>query len=137
VPYLRSCGWISYPSLLAYQFAVLSAVAQPSLLLKLRKSLIYIEKFGGQITEHLAQMLNFIVKRTSAVQQLILVVEESPTGLVFEGPTIELTMPFGLLDASQYQTISEELKSLVSEISAGVDARLANHRIQAISEPSK
>jgi hypothetical protein len=81
-------------------------------------------------------MMNFIVKRTPAGQQLILAVEESPTGLVFEGSTIELTTPFGLLDASQYETVSDELKSLVSEVSDGVDVRLKNQRIEATNELS-
>lgn len=121
-------------SLLAYQFAVLHTAKEKGDA-NLFPVVVDSPNQQGQDAEHLSQMMNFIVKRTPAGQQLILAVEESPTGLVFEGSTIELTTPFGVLDTSHYETISEELKSLVAEVSAGVDARLANQRIAVAQEP--
>jgi hypothetical protein len=88
----------------------------------------------GQDAEHLTQMLNFIVKRTPEGQQLILAVEERPTGVAFDGAIVELETPYGLLEKNQYETISAELKSLVSEIAEGVDARIANQRIEVSYE---
>ncbi len=122
-------------SLLAYQFAVLHTAKEKGDA-NLFPVVVDSPNQQGQDAEHLSQMMNFIVKRTPAGQQLILAVEESPTGLVFEGSTIELTTPFGLLDASQYETVSDELKSLVSEVSEGVDVRLKNQRIEATNELS-
>ena len=122
-------------SLLAYQFAVLHTAKEKGDA-NLFPVVVDSPNQQGQDAEHLSQMMNFIVKRTPAGQQLILAVEESPTGLVFEGSTIELTTPFGLLDASQYETVSDELKSLVSEVSDGVDVRLKNQRIEATNELS-
>lgn len=122
-------------SLLAYQFAVLHTAKEKGDA-NLFPVVVDSPNQQGQDAEHLTQMMNFIVKRTPAGQQLILAVEESPTGLVFEGSTIELTTPFGLLDASQYETVSVELKSLISEVSDGVDARLKNQRIEATNELS-
>lgn len=121
-------------SLLAYQFAVLHTAKEKGDA-NLFPVVVDSPNQQGQDAEHLSQMMNFIVKRTPAGQQLILAVEESPTGLVFDGSTIELTTPFGLLDASQYETVSGELKALVLEVSAGVDARLTNQRIEATLEP--
>ena len=120
-------------SLLAYQFAVLHTAKEKGDA-NLFPVVVDSPNQQGQDAEHLSQMMNFIVKRTPVGQQLILAVEESPAGLVFEGSTIELTTPFGLLDASQYETVSDELKSLVSEVSAGVDARLASQRIAVAQE---
>lgn len=122
-------------SLLAYQFAVLHTAKEKGDA-NLFPVVVDSPNQQGQDAEHLSQMMNFIVKRTPAGQQLILAVEESPTGLVFEGSTIELTTPFGLLDASQYETVSYELKSLVSEVSDGIDVRLKNQRIEATNELS-
>ena len=122
-------------SLLAYQFAVLHTAKEKGDA-NLFPVVVDSPNQQGQDAEHLSPMMNFIVKRTPAGQQLILAVEESPTGLVFEGSTIELTTPFGLLDASQYETVSDELKSLVSEVSDGVDVRLKNQRIEATNELS-
>ena len=122
-------------SLLAYQFAVLHTAKEKGDA-NLFPVVVDSPNQQGQDAEHLSQMMNFIVKRTPAGQQLILAVEESPTGLVFEGSTIELTTPFGLLDASRYETVSDELKSLVSEVSDGVDVRLKNQRIEATNELS-
>ena len=122
-------------SLLAYQFAVLHTAKEKGDA-NLFPVVVDSPNQQGQDAEHLSQMMNFIVKRTPAGQQLILAVEESPTGLVFEGSTIELTTPFGLLDASQDETVSDELKSLVSEVSEGVDVRLKNQRIEATNELS-
>ena len=121
-------------SLLAYQFAVLHTAKEKGDA-NLFPVVVDSPNQQGQDAEHLSQMLNFIVKRTPAGQQLILAVEERPTGLVFEGSTIELTTPFGLLDASQYETVSDDLKNLVSEVAAGVDARLASQRILTTQEP--
>ena len=120
-------------SLLAYQFAVLHTAKEKGDA-NLFPVVVDSPNQQGQDAEHLSQMMNFIVKRTPVGQQLILAVEESPAGLVFEGSTIELTTPFGLLDASQYETVSDELKGLVSEVSAGVDARLASQRIAVAQE---
>ena len=121
-------------SLLAYQFAVLHTAKEKGDA-NLFPVVVDSPNQQGQDAEHLSQMMNFIVKRTPAGQQLILAVEERPTGLVFEGSTIELVTPFGLLDTSQYEAVSDELKSLVSEVAAGVDARLASHRIVVAQEP--
>jgi rubrerythrin len=121
-------------SLLAYQFAVLHTAKEKGDA-NLFPVVVDSPNQQGQDAEHLTQMMNFIVKRTPAGQQLILAVEESPIGLAFEGSTIELTTPFGLLEASQYEAVSEELKSLVSEVAAGVDARLSSQRIASAQEP--
>ncbi|BDT66108.1 hypothetical protein os1_02610 [Comamonadaceae bacterium OS-1] len=121
-------------SLLAYQFAVLHTAKEKGDA-KLFPVVVDSPNQQGQDAEHLTQMLNFIVKRTPAEQQLILAVEERPVGLVFDGTIIELQAPYGLLDTSQYETISGELQSLVSEIAEGVDRRLANQRIEVIKEP--
>lgn len=121
-------------SLLAYQFAVLHTAKEKGDA-KLFPVVVDSPNQQGQDAEHLTQMLNFIVKRTPAEQQLILAVEERPAGLTFDGAIIELETPYGLLDTTQYETISGELQSLVSEISEGVDARLANQRIEATKEP--
>ena len=123
-------------SLLAYQFAVLHTAKEKGDA-NLFPVVVDSPNQQGQDAEHLAQMLNFIVKRTPAGQRLILAVEESPADLAFEGSTIELTTPFGLLDASQYETISDELRTLVTEVSAGVDARLASQRLAVVQEPQE
>lgn len=120
-------------SLLAYQFAVLhTAKAKGDA--KIFPVVVDSPNQQGQDAEHLTQMLNFIVNRTPAGQQLILAVEERPAGLVFEGAVVELETPYGLLETTQYETILDELKDLVSEIAKGVDARLANQRIEASDE---
>lgn len=115
-------------SLLAYQFAVLHTAKEKGDA-KLFPVVVDSPNQQGQDAEHLTQMLNFIVKRIPMGQQLILAVEERPTGLTFDGVVVELETPYGLLDTTQYETISDELKSLVSEVAEGVDARLANQRI--------
>lgn len=120
-------------SLLAYQFAVLHTAKEKGDA-NLFPVVVDSPNQQGQDAEHLSQMMNFIVKRTPAGQQLILAVEESPTGLVFEGSTIELTTPFGLLEATQYETVSAELRNLVLEIASGIDARIANQRIEIPTE---
>jgi hypothetical protein len=81
-------------------------------------------------------MLNFIVKRTPAGQQLILAVEERPQGLTFDGTIIELTTPYGLLDAALYDGISNELQSFVAAVAEGIDIRLANQRIEVEQDTS-
>ena len=120
-------------SLLAYQFAVLHTAKEKGDA-NLFPVVVDSPNQQGQDAEHLSQMMNFIVKRTPAGQQLILAVEESPVGLVFEGTTIELTTPFGLLETTQYETVSAELKNLVLEIASGIDARIANQRIEIATE---
>jgi hypothetical protein len=120
-------------SLLAYQFAVLHTAKEKGDA-KLFPVVVDSPNQQGQDAEHLTQMLNFIVKRTPAGQQLILAVEERPTGLAFDGAIVELDKPYGLLEATQYEMISDELKNLVSEIGEGVDARLASQRIETSNE---
>lgn len=121
-------------SLLAYQFAVLHTAKEKGDA-KLFPVVVDSPNQQGQDAEHLSQMLNFIIKRIPSKQQLILAVEEHPVGLVFEGEIIELKFPYGLLDATQYETILDELKSLVAEIAEGVDERLAIQRIEVPKEP--
>lgn len=116
-------------SLLAYQFAVLHTAKEKGDA-KLFPVVVDSPNQQGQDAEHLSQMLNFIVKRTPVGQQLILAVEESPAGLVFEGTTIELSTPYGLLEPDQYDPIAAELQSLISAVAEGVDARLANQRLE-------
>lgn len=116
-------------SLLAYQFAVLHTAKEKGDA-KLFPVVVDSPNQQGQDSEHLSQMMNFIVKRMPEGQQLILAVEESPTGLVFEGSTIQLSTPFGLLEANQYDAVSAELQNLVLEIANGIDARIANQRIE-------
>jgi hypothetical protein len=120
-------------SLLAYQFAVLHTAKEKGDA-KLFPVVVDSPNQQGQDTEHLSQMLNFIVKRTPPGQQLILAVEELPEGLTFDGTTIELATPYGLLDASEYDSISSELQEFISEIAAGVDERLTTQRIEAIHD---
>ena len=115
-------------SLLAYQFAVLHTAKEKGDA-KLFPVVVDSPNQQGQDAEHLKQMLNFIVKRTPAGQQLILAVEESPAGLSFEGTTIVLTTPYGLLDVGQYDSVSAELQGFVSEVAIGVDVRLSEQRI--------
>ena len=114
-------------SLLAYQFAVLHTAKEKGDA-NLFPVVVDSPNQQGQDAEHLSQMMNFIVKRTPAGQQLILAVEESPTGLVFEGSTIELTTPFGLLDASQYETVSDELKDVLHNPRESVVVRIGTGR---------
>lgn len=115
-------------SLLAYQFAVLHTAKEKGDA-KLFPVVVDSPNQQGQDSEHLSQMMNFIVKRMPEGQQLILAVEERPTGLVFEGSTIQLSTPFGLLEANQYDAISAELQNLVLEIAHGIDVRIADQRI--------
>ena len=116
-------------SLLAYQFAVLHTAKEKGDA-KLFPVVIDSPNQQGQDAEHLSQMLNFIVKRTPAEQQLILAVEERPEGLAFDGSSIELQTPYGLLSVDEYDSISSELRGFISAISDGVDARLASQRIE-------
>ena len=116
-------------SLLAYQFAVLHTAKEKGDA-KLFPVVIDSPNQQGQDAEHLSQMLNFIVKRTPAERQLILAVEERPEGLAFDGSSIELQTPYGLLSVDEYDSISSELRGFISAISDGVDARLASQRIE-------
>lgn len=120
-------------SLLAYQFAVLHTAKEKGDA-KLFPVVVDSPNQQGQDADHLSQMLKFIVKRTPPDQQLILAVEERPAGLSFEGATIELGTPYGLLEVEQYDTIANELQSLISEVAEGIDARLANQRLDVSQE---
>lgn len=123
-------------SLLAYQFAVLHTAKEKGDA-KLFPLVVDSPNQQGQDAEHLSQMLNFIVKRTPAGQQLILAVEERPQGLAFDGAAIELTTPHGLLDAALYDEISDELQSLVDAVAEGVNVRLASQRIEVLQDTSE
>jgi hypothetical protein len=123
-------------SLLAYQFAVLHTAKEKGDA-KIFPLVVDSPNQQGQDAEHLSQMLNFIVKRTPVGQQLILAVEERPQGLTFDGTTIELTTPYGLLDAALYDGISNELQSLVTAVAEGIDIRLANQRIEVGPDTSE
>jgi len=123
-------------SLLAYQFAVLHTAKEKGDA-KIFPLVVDSPNQQGQDAEHLSQMLNFIVKRTPVGQQLILAVEERPQGLTFDGTTIELTTPYGLLDAALYDGISNELQSLVTAVAEGIDIRLANQRIEVGQDTSE
>lgn len=123
-------------SLLAYQFAVLHTAKEKGDA-KIFPLVVDSPNQQGQDAEHLSQMLNFIVKRTPVGQQLILAVEERPQGLTFDGTTIELTTPYGLLDAALYDGISNELQSLVIAVAEGIDIRLANQRIEVGQDTSE
>lgn len=123
-------------SLLAYQFAVLHTAKEKGDA-KIFPVVVDSPNQQGQDAEHLSQMLNFIVKRTPAGQQLILAVEERPEGLTFDGTAIELTTPYGLLDASLYDAISGELQSLVDAVAEGVNVRLANQRLEVVQDTSE
>ncbi len=116
-------------SLLAYQFAVLHTAREKGDA-KLFPIVVDSPNQQGQDADHLLQMLQFIAKRRPAEQQLILAVEEQPLGLSFEGSTITLETPYGLLDSSQYDLISQELRALVAEVAKGVDALLDKQRRQ-------
>lgn len=120
-------------SLLAYQFAVLHTAKEKGDA-KLFPVVVDSPNQQGQDAEHLSQMLNFIVKRVPADQQLVLSVEDRPAGLKFEGATIELTTPYGVLETEKYDAIAEELQSMVSAVAEGVDARLANQRLDFSAE---
>lgn len=121
-------------SLLAYQFAVLHTAKEKGDA-KLFPVVVDSPNQQGQDAEHLKQMLNFIVKRMPADQQLILAVEERPAGLAFNGAIIELETPYGLLETTQYETIAAELQNLVLEIASGIDTRIANQRMEIPNEP--
>lgn len=123
-------------SLLAYQFAVLHTAKEKGDA-KLFPLVVDSPNQQGQDAEHLSQMLNFIVKRTPAGQQLILAVEERPQGLAFDGAAIELATPYGLLDAALYDEISDELQSLVDAVAEGVNIRLASQRIEVLQDMSE
>jgi len=118
-------------SLLAYQFAVLHTAKEKGDA-KLFPVVVDSPNQQGQDAEHLTQMLNFIVKRVPSDQQLILSVEERPANLIFEGTTIELLTPYGLLEAECYDAIADELRDLVLEVAKGVDAHLAKRRLNTV-----
>lgn len=101
-------------TILAYQFAVLHTAKEKGDA-KLFPVVIDSPNQQGQDTEHLSQMLKFIVKRVPANQQLILAVEEDPQ-LEFEGDTVKLNKPYGLLDPDSYDIALSELSELVREI---------------------
>jgi len=115
-------------SLLAYQFAVLHTAKEKGDT-KLFPVVVDSPNQQGQDTQHLSQMLNFIVKRTPSQQQLILAVEERPAGLVFEGTEVKLDTPYGLLEANQYEEALNDLQDMIKEVAKGIDARLENQRL--------
>ena len=123
-------------SLLAYQFAVLHTAKEKGDA-KMFPVVVDSPNQQGQDTEHLSQMLKFIVNRTPAGQQLILAVEERPQGLTFDGTVIELSTPYGLLDAALYDGISDELQGLVDAVAEGVNVRLANQRIETAQDTTE
>lgn len=115
-------------SLLAYQFAVLHTAKEKG---DAKHFPVVIDSPNqqGQDAEHLKQMLTFIVKRTPSDQQLILAVEDRPSEFNFDGQVVELTTPFGLLEANQYDLACEELREIVMAVESGINQHLANSRI--------
>lgn len=118
-------------SLLAYQFAVLHTAKEKGDA-KHFPVIIDSPNQQGQDAAHLKQMLQFIVKRTPSDQQLILAVEDRPSEFNFDGQVVELTTPFGLLEADQYDLACEELSDMVKAVESGINQRLANSRIGSI-----
>lgn len=120
-------------SLLAYQFAVLHTAKEKGDA-KHYPVVIDSPNQQGQDAEHLRQMLNFIVKRTPSEQQLILAVEDMPSNFSFDGQRIDLTTPFEVLKAEQYDEACAELGDFIAKIELGLDQRLANQRIGELGE---
>lgn len=123
-------------SLLAYQFAVLHTANEKG---DAKRFPLIIDSPNqqGQDANHLRQMLNFIVKRTPSDQQLILAVEDRPGDFTFNGGMVELTTPFGLLDAGQYELACDELRDIVVAVEAGLDQRLAGSHVVSFEEDSE
>lgn len=123
-------------SLLAYHFAVLHTAKEKG---DAKHFPVVIDSPNqqGQDANHLRQMLSFIVKRTPSDQQLILAVEDRPSNFTFDGGLIELTTPFGLLEAGQYDLACDELQDIVAAVEAGLEQRLAKSRVGSFEEESE
>lgn len=111
-------------SLLAYQFAVLHTAKEKGDA-KHFPVIIDSPNQQGQDAGHLKQMLSFIVKRVPSDQQLILAVEDRPNDFSFDGSIVELSNPFGLLDAGLYDLACDELKDMVAAVQVGLEQHLA------------
>ena len=110
-------------SLLAYQYAVLHTAKEKGDS-KAFPVVVDSPNQQGQDAQHLKQMLDFIVKRTPANQQLILAVEDMPANFSYIGDTIELTKPFKLLEQDEYEAAYAELGSLVQSVDQAITARM-------------
>jgi len=114
-------------SLLAYQFAILHTAKEKGDA-KYYPVVIDSPNQQGQDSDHLKQMLQFIVKRAPDEQQLILAIEEMPANFDFDGSIVELTKPFELLESDQYELACNELQKMVIAVESGLEQRLAESR---------
>lgn len=121
---LVSSGSALPRTILAYQFAVLHTAKEKGDA-KLFPIVVDSPNQQGQDTEHLSQMLSFIIKRVPTGQQLILAVEEDPH-LDFDGTSVELNKPYDLLDPDYYDTALSELSEFVREVNEQVDLSLVS-----------
>lgn len=110
-------------SLLAYQYAVLHTAREKGDS-KAFPVVVDSPNQQGQDAQHLKQMLDFIVKRTPADQQLILAVEDMPANFSYAGDTVELKKPFNLLEQGEYDAACAELEDIVKAVDQAINARM-------------